>query len=615
MADAPLLAVWTHRPELTLPWEPPEHQLNLPLGRLEVEGVEAIVQRVTGGRELPPEVTAEIVRRTDGVPLFIEELTKMLIESDHLEAENGSYALTAPLPSLTIPSTLQDSLMARLDRLGEAKTVAQLGSVLGREFSREVLDAVDDHSEAALERSLRRLVEAELLVSRDGGESYGFRHALIQDTAYASLLRKTRRQLHGRIARALEERFPERAEAQPELLAHHFAGAGEAGPAVDLLGVAAQRSLGRSANREALRQIERGLDLLDELPDDAETHRRELTLQAARGPALTALQGFGAPRVADVYRRALELCREVETSPELFWVTWGLWAFYFMRIELDQAWSVVEQLEELVDRKEGVHQSMEAHYAAGATHFCRGEFGSALRRLEQALAAESPERTSAAIAATGQDLGVAARSYLAMTLWHLGRDEEAKSWAREALEGARSYGHPFMLNLALMLTACLDQFFRDRGRLEAHAGEALELGQEHGFHSTFQAEILLGWARVTRNEIDAAERERILGRMGEVLRQIRASGALLSETYLRSLIAEGYLAHGSLQVAQRWVDEALEAVRQRGERYWEAEILRLRGEIRRAVGEDPQADWHAAVEVARRQGSRSLEQRAEASLA
>lgn len=614
LADAPLLAVWTHRPGLSLPWEPPEHQTELVLDRLGEEGVKEIVRRVTGGRSLPPEVTAEIVRRTDGVPLFVEELTKMLLESGHLVAADGAWDLAAPLPDLTIPSTLQDSLMARLDRLGEAKAVAQLGAVLGRELSRELLSAVDVHPEPVLERSLRRLVEAELLVSREGGEVYTFRHALIQDTAYASLLRKTRRDLHGRIARTLQERFPDRAEAQPELLARHFAGAGEAAPAVDLLAVAAQRSLGRSANREALRQIERGLDVLAELPDGAETHRRELTLQAARGPALTALEGFGAPEVAAAHHRALELCGEVERSPELFWVTWGLWAFYFMRVELDQARSLAERLEELADSEDGIDLSMEAHYAVGATHFCLGEFGAAFRRLEQALAVESPEGTSAAIAATGQDLGVAARSYLAMTLWHLGRDDEATTRAREALDKARGDGQPFMLNLALLLTACLDQFRRDRSRVAIHAGESLELAREHGFFSAFQAEVLLGWGRVL-DGAEFEEREKLLERMEGHWQQTRAAGALLSETHILSMVAEGHLAHGAPEVAHRLLDEALEAARQRGERYWEAELLRLRGEARKALGRDPRDDWGAARDVARGQGSRALERRVEKCLA
>lgn len=615
IADAPLLAVWTHRPELVVPWEPPEHQINLPLERLGEAGAREMVERVTGGRSLPEEVVEEIVRRTDGVPLFVEELTKMLLESDHLEAVDGGFELTDPLPSSAIPATLQDSLMARLDRLGEAKRVAQLGSVLGREFSRELIGAVSAHdlAGAVLDRGLRRLVEAELLVSREGGDAYTFRHALIQDTAYGSLLRRTRRELHLRTARTLEGRFPELAESRPELLAHHYASGGEATPAVDLLGVAAQRSLGRSANREALRQIDRGLELLGELPDEAEVRPRELKLQAARGPALSALEGFGAPRVAETYRRALDLCRDVDRSPELFWLTWGLWAFYLMRAELDQALSLARRLEDLADHEDGVDLSMEAHYAVGATHFCLGDFKAAWERLEKALAAESPERTSAAIAATGQDLSVAARSYLAMALWHLGRDEEASDRAREALDRARDRGHPFILSVALVLCACLEQFRRNRESLRNLAGDALELGREHGFFSAFQAEVFLGWARVTAGEAEASERAEVLTRMEDILQQTRASGALLSETHILSMIAEGHLAHGAPEAARKLLDEALEAARQRGEGYWEAELLRLRGEALRTLGEDPDDDWASARQVARRQGSRALEQRVEGS--
>ncbi len=295
-----------------------------------------MAEKVTGGKVLPAEVLQQIVSKTDGVPLFVEELTKMVVESGLLREADGHYELTGPLPSLAIPTTLQDSLMARLDRLATAREAAQLGATLGREFSYELIRAVSPIDEARLQQALAELVEAEVLYQRGlpPQARYLFKHALIQDAAYQSLLKSTRQQYHKQIAYVLEERFPETTETQPELLAHHYTEAGLVEQAIIYWQQAGQRATERSANVEAISHLTRGLELLKALPDTLERARQELTLQVTLGMPLIAAKGQAAPEVERTYTRALELCRQIGETPQLFPVLAGLRRFYVGRGDL-----------------------------------------------------------------------------------------------------------------------------------------------------------------------------------------------------------------------------------------------------------------------------------------
>jgi class 3 adenylate cyclase/tetratricopeptide (TPR) repeat protein len=607
LAEAPLTLLLTRRPEPEVEpapeWEPPA--LALSLGRLDEAAARQVVARVTGGKPLPAPVTAQVVAKTDGVPLFIEELTRMLLSSGHLEEGEDAWELTTPLPELSVPTTLQDSLMARLDRMGEAKGVAQLASVLGREVPFELIAAVAREGPEALAASLARLVEADLLTAGGDGRTYVFRHALLQDAAYESLLKKTRQRLHGRTADVLLERFPERAAAQPELVAHHLSAAGRPEPAVDWLTRAAQGSLGRAAAREAVRQAEKGLLLLAGLPDAPARRRRELALQATAGAARTAVEGFAATAVVQAYRRSLELCAEAPDAPELFWVTWGLWAYYFQRAELHQALALAERLRQLAG--EDAALSLQAGHAEGATRFSLGDFTAARRALERALGHETPESGRAAMAATGQDTGVHARCYLAMTLWHLGEGDAARRRLDEALERARSNAQPLGLVLALLLATCLASFERDAAAVERYGREALGLAREQGLAFVLQAESFLGWLETAEGGAAAG---RGVEKIERALAVLRGSGARLSETQIVALLAEGHLRRGEPEQAVRRLDEALAAAEERGERYWQPELLRLRGECRHAGGGDPLPDFQAAVRTARQLGSVALERRA-----
>jgi predicted ATPase len=314
-----------------------------------------MVERVTGGKTLPSEVVRQIVAKTDGVPLFVEELTRTVVESGLLREEGNRYVGAhgdAPIPPLAIPSTLQDSLMARLDRLAPVKELAQLGATLGREFSYELLHAVSPFDESSLQQGLRQLVEAELLYQRGvlPHATYLFKHALIQDTAYQSLLKSRRQQLHQKAAQVLVEQFPETKDTQPELVAHHYAEAGQIEQAIPYWQQAGQRASQRSANAEAIAHLTTALELLKLLPDTPERVQQELIVQTILGPVLIAAKGYAAPEVERAYARARELCQQGGEAPQIFSALWGLCLSSIVRAECGTTRELAEQLFGLVQR-------------------------------------------------------------------------------------------------------------------------------------------------------------------------------------------------------------------------------------------------------------------------
>src|SRR5215831_19267806 len=364
---APILHLLTFRPEFVPPWPPRSHMTPLTLHRMERPQVEALIARLANGKTLPVEVVEHIVSKTDGVPLFIEELTKMLLESTLLRGEADHYALTGPLAAVTIPTTLYDSLMARLDRLPTVREVAQLGAVLGREFSYELLQALMPMEEVTLQHSLTQLVGAELLYQRGRPPRarYIFKHALIQDAAYASLLKSTRQQYHQQIAQLLEARFPETVAAEPELLAHHYTEAGCHAQAVSYWQQAGSRAFRCFAYVEAIAHVQHGLALLTVLPDTLQRIQHEFDLLITLGPALLATKGYAAPEVGQAYTRARELCQQVGETPEHFPVLWNLWLFYIARSEHQTAMELSEQCLQLAQRVQDTALLLGAHLALG----------------------------------------------------------------------------------------------------------------------------------------------------------------------------------------------------------------------------------------------------------
>jgi class 3 adenylate cyclase/tetratricopeptide (TPR) repeat protein len=500
---ARLLTLLTCRPEFRSPWGFRAHLTSLTLNRLPRPQVPQMIGRITSGKALPPEVVEQIVTKTDGVPLFVEELTKMVLESGLLREGEDHYELTGPLPPFAIPATLHDSLMARLDRLATVKDVAQLGATIGRTFAYELLQAVSPLDEATLQHSLRQLVEAELVYQRGMPPQaiYMFKHALIQDAAYQSLLRSTRQQYHQRLAQVLEVQFPETAITQPELLAHHYTEAGLNAQAIPYWQRAGQRASERSAYLEAIAHLTKGLEVLTTLPDTPERTQYELDLQLILGTALMVTKGWADPEAERAYTRARTLCQQMGETPHLFPALWGLWLFYTGRGELQAARELGEQLLALAEREPDPMLLVQACHALGPTLFWLGELVSAQARLALGLAQYTPQQHRASLRYGGHDPGWCCWSYATWTLWARGYPDQALHQAKEALRLAQELAHPYTLIAAYQFAAWLHQFRREGRAAQARVEAAMPILREHGFvQLVAQEKILQGWALAAQGQ-------------------------------------------------------------------------------------------------------------------
>ncbi|MEO8315988.1 MAG: adenylate/guanylate cyclase domain-containing protein, partial [Pseudomonadota bacterium] len=471
---ARLLLVLTARPEFRPPWGPRSYVTPLTLTRLIRPQVEQLILRMTGGKPLPAEVLRQIVEKTDGIPLFVEELVKTILESDLVREETERYVLTGPLPPLAIPTTLHDALMARLDRLAPVKAVAQLGAVLGREFSYALMRAVTSLDETLLQEALARLVEAELLYQRGvpPQATYLFKHALIQEAAYQSLLKSRRQQCHQQIAEVLEARFSAIVATQPELVAQHYAAAGCVEQAIPYWQRAGQLASDRSAYLEAISHMTTGITLLTTLPETPERIQLAVTLNMALGVALQISKGYAAPEVELAYTRAYALCKRVGESPELVQVLHGLWKFYHVGAQFHTARELGETLLRLAQRANDPALSVVAHLSLGFTSGCLGLLPAARAHFEESIAHDTQDLRRDPLFRAGQDPGVACRAYVAWTHWLLGYPEQALARVHEALKLAHDLSHAFSLAYARCWVATVSQLCRDVPGAHEHADAA-----------------------------------------------------------------------------------------------------------------------------------------------
>jgi class 3 adenylate cyclase/predicted ATPase len=613
---AAMLHVLTFRPEFAPPWPTRSHMTPITLNRLEHPQVEALIAHLADGKALPAEVVAHIVARTDGVPLYVEELTKMLLASDLLRADGEHYVLTGPLSSLAIPDTLQDSLMARLDQFPTAKEVAQLGAVLGREFAYDMLMAVSSQDEATVQDGLDRLVAAELLYQRGRPPRarYMFKHALIQDAAYASLLRRTRQQVHQQVAQLLDARFPETVETQPELVAQHYTAAGCPEQAVPYWQRAGQHASDRSAHLEAISHLTTGIELLKSLPETPEHTQQALTLYTALGVALVMAKGQGAHEVEHAYIQAHALCQQVGETPELVPVLYGLYRFYVGRLQLHTAREIGETLLRLAQRAEDPALAVIAHYALGQTCLFFGALPAARLHLEEAIARCTLDQRRALVFRIGLDMGISCRIHTALLLWLLGYPEQALARLHEALALAHELPHPYTLASARCWAAYVYQFRWDVPAVHEQAEAAVALSIEQGFPFWAAAgTILRGWALAMQGQGEAGRAQVCQG-----IAAYRATEAPLLLAYYCTLLAEVSAHLGYPEDGLQTLAEAHTLVEQHDERWWEAEVCRLRGVLLLRQPGTPQAEaetWlQRALDVARRQEAKSLELRAAMSL-
>jgi predicted ATPase len=592
------------------------HLTQVTLPRLPRRQAAEMASRVAHSKTLPAEVMEQVVAKTDGVPLFVEELTKMVLESGLLQEREERYELTGPLPPLAIPTTLHDSLMARLDRLATVKALAQLGATLGREFSYALLQAVSPWDEGTLGRGLQRLVEAEFLYQQGlpPEATYLFKHALIQETAYQSLLRSTRQQYHQRIAQVLETRFPESCETQPELLAHHYTEAGLAEQAIGYWQRAGQQASERSANLEAVSHFTTGIELLKTLPETPERTQYALTLHIGLGAALQIAKGIAAPEVEHAYTQARVLCQQVGETLQLVEVLLGLWRFYAVRSRFQTARELGETLLRLAQHAHAPALAVIAHYALGVTWFCLGALPAARQHLEEGIARYTPDQRRALAFRMGHDPGVACRAFAAQTLWLLGYPEQALAHLHDALTLAQELSHPFSLAFARCWAAFVLQFRRDVPSVHEQAEAAVALSTAQGFPLwAALGTSLRGWALAVQGQ-----GENGMAQVRQGIAAGRATGAAQHVPYLCTVLAEvcDHLSH--TEDGFQALAEAHTLVEQQEERWWEAEIYRLRGVLLLRQPGTPHAEAEAwlqrALDIARRQEAKSLELRAAMSL-
>jgi DNA-binding winged helix-turn-helix (wHTH) protein/tetratricopeptide (TPR) repeat protein len=610
-ATVPLLLLLTFRPEHQPPWGQRSELTRLTLSPLSRAQADAMVA-LAADRSLAPALREQIAARTDGVPLFIEELTKMILEAG---AASGLEA-AAGRPSLEIPDTLAGWLRARLDRLGPAREIAQLAAVLGREIPAGLLKAVSPWSEEYLERELDRLVEAEILFrrGRPPHQRYWFKHALLQDAAYASLLRADRRRLHQQIAETLEQGFPEIAADQPELLAHHYTEAGLPDRAVPHWQRAGERAVQGSAYLEAGGHFQRALALLNELPDGVERTHLEIALQLSLGIALAATRTFSTPEVQRAFQRAWELCGEVGQSPQVFSTLRGLVIHRLISGDTGAALEVAERLHEMA-RQEGPRLLRVSHQSLGFILLCRGELAGARAHLEEAISRFESASASVDLSLPGTgNLLVEGMVNLAWTLWLLGFPDEALQQSQQARAQAREQPALFARCFVEYFATEIHAYRREPEKVRTQVTELASVAAEHGYsHFVSVAVFLRAWAEShlgKRPTTIASMREGINGRLG-----LGARGGVPNHL---GLFAERCLETGEIDQGLAAVEEGLEISDAGEQRIFDAELWRLKGELLRRRGEPDSAAeelFHRALDIARRQSAKSLELRAAMSLA
>ena len=621
----PALLIVTFRPEFNAPWLGQSRVTSLTLTRLgEVEAA-AIIARLAGNRALPADVMAEIVERTDGIPLFVEEMTKSVLEAES-EGEARRTAAAVPSPARAVPASLHASLMARLDRLGPAKEVAQIGAAIGREFSHSILAAVVSEPEAQLLPALERVTAAGLLL-RQGvppHATYLFKHALIQDAAYGTLLRGPRRALHARIVETIESQFAEIANNQPELLARHCTEAGLIEKAAGLWGKAGQRSLERSALVEAAEQLTRALAQIKTLPATPALRREAIKLQVAFATVLFHVKGYAAPETIAAFERADAMIEQSEALGERpegedallrFSVLYGQWTGNHSAGNLAKALEVAKHFLVVAERQRLSAPLLMAHRVMGATLCLSGKFGAARRHLDQAVALYRPEEHRPLATRFGQDIGVAALGYRAYALYRLGYPESALRDAEEALKSARELSQTGTLAVALLFASTVNFLCGKFGEAEDRAQELFALSEKYGLIAwKVHAEVCCGWVLAVTERGDEAVKM-----ISSALSGLAATRTTLFAQFSLVLLARVHAACGRIAEAQSAISQALESVNKTNQRWDEAETLRSAGEIARQgpSSDAPKAETYLdrALEVARQQQAKSWELRASISLA
>jgi len=614
VSNMPLLLVLTHRPEFQPRWSQAEHVTALNLGKLTRAQSGALVSKLTGGKALPAELLAQILARTDGVPLFLEELTKSILESGELRESGDRYDYTGATQAISIPVTLRDSLMARLDRVVPGKEVAQIGAAIGREFSYELIAAVAPLAKAQREDGLERLTQSGL-VFRHGtppDATYTFKHALVQDAAYDSLLKSRRQELHGTIARAIEERFPNLKNTEPEVLAHHLTAAGRTNTAIPLWQKAGVLALKRVALTEAVSHLSKGLELIAALPQSSDRDAGELRLRTILGTAWLALRGWAAPEVWNTLHPALPLAKAHGKPASLLPVLEGLWTSIMSQGRVTESLGWAKELLDAAEATGDLDLVIVGHAAAIGTYFWLGELIKAREHGDKVLALYDEEKHRRLPA----DPKTRVTTYAAPTTWMLGYSDQAVGIADVNATHARRRGQPFDLGFALSIGGQVSDFRCEPEQLRKRAQECERLGRENGLPVLWAILAPMNYGLALIHE----------GRATEGIRLLQAGiagweegGGKLFCPYLRSVVAQCMAQLGEVDDALALIDEQIAQVERPGwgERVHYAEILRVKGWIFSLKGDVAGAEKYflASLDCARKQQAKSWELRTASSLA
>ncbi|MGA7994050.1 MAG: adenylate/guanylate cyclase domain-containing protein [Bradyrhizobium sp.] len=605
----PLLAIVTFRPEFVPPWVGRPQVTLISLNRLPRRLRAEMIAHVTGGKVLPQEIADQITDRTDGVPLFIEELTKAVVESGLLVETGDQYVATGPVTALAIPTSLQASLLARLDRLAPTRDVAQIAAALGRHFSHELISAVAAMPRQQMDDALAQLANAELIFRRGTppDAEYTFKHALVQDAAYGTLLRSRRQQIHARIAATLEDQFPDIAVAQPALIARHCAEAGLTEKAVVYWLKAGQQALARSATTEAAAQLRKGLDALDGLPDGPGRQQLELDLQIPLGWALIAAKGFSAPEVGAAFARARALAEQIDRPEYLGRTFLGQWVFHRNRGEYQLALALAEQVEKIGEARNDVSVQFMGRWASGFTRLHLGDFVAARALLEQCHGLADPALRRHGV----RGIHAMLPAFLGMTLAHLGYIDQARSRLNDALLEARRLRHAQTLAEVLSIASTVEGITRSP-EMQRHVEELLALSAEHGLP------FYLAWATALRGMSLAAlgQGQEGLSLITRGIAGMRATGSVSGTPGALVMLARAYAMVGQPADGLNCLAEAARIIETTEERMGEAALHRVRGDLLNAKGDPSAAErsYQQAIAVAKLQSAKLSELQASISL-
>jgi predicted ATPase len=613
-----VLIALTARPEFTADWLGQSGVNRVELGGLDTAGAEQLVNRTLGGKTLPAEVARQIVQRADGVPLFIEETTREIVESNLLQDAGDHFELNGPLPATLVPMSLQDALMARLDRLETARGLVQIGATIGREFSYELLCAVYGDDGPVLSEQLERAVASGLLHQHGTPPkaTFVFKHALVQETAYQSLLRKTRQQYHQRVAAALENQFRETTEQKPELLAHHHTEAGNVAKAIPYWRTAAGCAITRAAFPEAVSHLTRALQLIETLSDDSDRDHQELALQSELGMTLQARRGYAAPEVDRAYTRARLLCQRVGTAEELLSVSRGQTRFYIARADYRTAAALGNELLRVGAENRSLEHTLEGHLALGVDLIYLGRFVESRRHFEQSLALLTPDTEPPPTFQYSGHSSSWSRSYLGRTLSFLGYYVQALEASKEGLAVAQRVAIPLSVAQGMGMLTNLFQMRRDIVAAQEWAARTIAFSTEYGFlYWSSLGAMVEGWILGHQRQVDQG-----VARLRQGLDRNFATGAKVGCSWFLVMLAELYQISGQWDQGLQAVTQALAHAESTDERYYEAEAYRLNGELLTAqhgiaAADAAEACFRRAIDVARQQSAKAWELRASTSLA